>query len=141
MRRKGWLVEEEAIDNVLAIHNNVNERTWQAVLEYQSNVRLAKFMGRPRDLTPKAWFYSTILGYPAPFDRHDWFVQDSQGRLQRYVIDFYMQDDGSGPLPRTTVDVRPALDGPRAVALRTRHFVQQAFPGLTKAWQQWQQQD
>lgn len=34
---------------------------------------LLRFMGRPNQLTPKAYIKSW-LGYGLPFDRHDWIV-------------------------------------------------------------------
>ena len=40
------------------------------------------------DLTPmariKGW-----LGYGVPFDRHDWHIDRGDGRLVRYVIDYW----------------------------------------------------
>ena len=35
--------------------------------------KLKRFMGRPRDYSPKARFLN-LLGYKLPFDRHDWIV-------------------------------------------------------------------
>jgi len=131
---------EEDMESVVALHNNMNERTWKQVLEweklsgYNNNCRLLKFMGRPQDLTPKAGLKHYVLGHPLPFDRHDWTVVRDNGTKVRYVIDYYHDDtksseeEGSG-LPSLTgkvesllVDVRPAIDSPleffqRAVAL------------------------
>ncbi|RPA90036.1 hypothetical protein L873DRAFT_1881967 [Choiromyces venosus 120613-1] len=42
---------------------------------------------RGQKLTPKAQFM-VLLGYQAPFDRHDWAV-DRCGKKIDYVIDFY----------------------------------------------------
>ena len=78
---KGENVKEEDVDAVVAIHNNMNERAWNRLLiwenehcaECPSGPRLARFLGRPDDLTPKAWA-KNWLGYGKPFDRHDWFI-------------------------------------------------------------------
>jgi cytochrome c heme-lyase len=153
MRRKGWSnVPETSIPVVLQIHNAVNETTWSRLLEYHQfthfHPRLVRFQGRPTDVSPKAWFLANVLGYPKPFDRHDWLVEyykppvfgDGQGRWieQRYVIDFYenhRQDrnaqNSSSP---TRVDVRPALDSPRALWLIAKRGLQMALPGITNYW-------
>lgn len=63
------------------------------------------------------------MGHPLPFDRHDWTVQTEGGRTQRYVIDYYVDEDkanhaeGSGMVNKDDrgkinsilVDVRPAI--------------------------------
>ncbi|KAF1987270.1 cytochrome c and c1 heme-lyase [Aulographum hederae CBS 113979] len=91
--------------------------------------RLMRFMGRPDDLTPKAYILQLLskaapktFGTDPPFDRHDWFVRrlgkDGKEREVRYVIDYY-----SGPTEETGepvfyLDVRPAVDGPTGVMER-----------------------
>jgi len=134
LARKGKLddTSEEEIDSVVALHNNMNEKTWNKVLEWERAVasndespKLLKFMGRPKDLSPKAWIKHNLLGHPLPFDRHDWTVVRSDGTTVRYIIDYYYDDtraqtDGGGmpqkddlsATPSLLVDVRPALDGP-----------------------------
>eukprot|EP00548_Thalassiothrix_antarctica_P013114 CAMPEP_0194167866 /NCGR_PEP_ID=MMETSP0154-20130528/3013_1 /TAXON_ID=1049557 /ORGANISM="Thalassiothrix antarctica, Strain L6-D1" /LENGTH=451 /DNA_ID=CAMNT_0038878865 /DNA_START=1 /DNA_END=1356 /DNA_ORIENTATION=- len=131
---------EEDMESVVALHNNMNERTWKQVLEwekisgYNENCRLLKFMGRPSELSPKARLKHYLLGHPLPFDRHDWTIVREDGMKVRYVIDYYHDDtksseeEGSG-MPSLTdkvesllVDVRPAIDSPlefyqRAIAL------------------------
>lgn len=133
---------------VLQIHNGINEGTWSKVQQWEGgndDVRLVRFQGRPRDLTPKAYVLSRILGwYPQPFDRHDWYVEDPvrrPGELQRYVIDYYMmeQRDPASP-PRPHVDARPAWEGPRGVTLRATRLLQEAFPGITAYWKRYTQQ-
>jgi len=174
MRRKGWNhVREHAVPAVLQIHNSVNERTWNLIRRYHCNdtndgdgnggngddhlLRLARFQGRPRDWSPKAFLLCKVLRLrPAPFDRHDWYVEyRSRGRAlssnsggggggwirQRYVIDYYYADEGDGnsastaasmaAVPRVSIDARPALDHPRSAWLRGRHFLQLAFPGIS----------
>ena len=130
MIRKGWKnIPADSIPIVLQIHNTTNERTWNWIQSYWEGgqpVELVRFMGRPKDLTPKAFVYSQLLGGEAPFDRHDWYVSTPQGFTQRYVIDYYQMGDNY-----TYLDVRPALDHPRAAALRMQRFLQDAFPGIT----------
>ncbi len=73
---KGADVSEQQVDTLVAIHNNMNDVTWQMLLEWEqwhidrkevadNTPRLAKFMGRPFDLTPKARIKSW-LGYGLP---------------------------------------------------------------------------
>ena len=63
-------------------------------------------------MTPKARF-NTLLGYTAPFDRHDWIV-DRCGTRVDYVIDFYAgRPDNSGQGNGQVsfyLDVRPKLN-------------------------------
>lgn len=68
-------------------------------------------------MTPKARF-NTLLGYSAPFDRHDWVV-DRCGTKLEYVIDFYAgKDDGSGKKLNFYLDVRPKLNSWTGVKMR-----------------------
>jgi len=136
LARKGKLEEtdEADIDSVVALHNNMNEKTWRKVLEWEATIaggsvtpKLLKFQGRPTDLSPKAAFKHYVLGHPLPYDRHDWTVLREDGTTVRYVIDYYhdessASDDASTAkpglndfhaTPSLLVDVRPALDGPR----------------------------
>lgn len=71
---------EKDMDTVIAIHNNMNEKTWMQVLEWEKlrpsvgpgrEPKLLRFLGRPNDLSPKARL-RVLFGSPAPFDRHDW---------------------------------------------------------------------
>ena len=109
MRRKGWQnIPEESIPVVLQIHNGINEGTWGKIIDWEGSpdVRLVRFQGRPRDMTPKAFIMSKVLGLNTiPFDRHDWFVENphtAPGQLQRYVIDYYMIENNAAPhLPPT----------------------------------------
>ncbi|GAA5838627.1 hypothetical protein JCM9279_003808 [Rhodotorula babjevae] len=108
---------------VVPIHNAVNERVWNQVLEWEREAlglprgvdpgsKLVSFVGKPKEVSPRAR-WKTLIGYTAPFDRHDWLVdrpvvppspssssadassstaadpsQPSSVRV-RYVIDFY----------------------------------------------------
>lgn len=149
MRRKGWSPDEQDMASVVAIHNAVNERAWQEVVAWESAAgfgprngpcggpKLARFVGRPGDLSPKARFLN-LLGYRLPFDRHDWFVDRCGKERVRYVIDFYnaaaagsssssaSSPPSSPPLPAPVamhLDVRPALDSPSAAWERLKAAV------------------
>ncbi|KAF3926986.1 hypothetical protein ABW20_dc0109364 [Dactylellina cionopaga] len=97
--------------------------------ELQVSPRLIRFQGRPQDLSPKAKMFN-MLGtvFPQfggmPFDRHDWYVlrsttanaSDEKDRTEvRYVIDYYSASDGPDGESVFYLDVRPALDRPRAL--------------------------
>ncbi|KAG8457085.1 hypothetical protein KFE25_009845 [Diacronema lutheri] len=126
--------EEDHMDAVVAIHNNMNERTWKAVLEWEKrhydeckHPTLARFMGRPTELSVEARTRYWLTGQ-LPFDRHDWFVNRC-GRKVRYVIDYYdvpsqQEHDELPHLADTSavksieLVVRPALDSAEAAADR-----------------------
>jgi len=119
MKRKGYSPNEKDTPVILAIHNVVNEQGWSKICEWEAlrgcaDPKLKKFMGRPKDLSPKAYFLN-LLGYSKPFDRHDWII-DRNGKEVRYVIDFYKGKSPShfnAPMS-VFLDVRPALDSPQA---------------------------
>ncbi len=139
LARKGKLSEEneeeEMMETVVALHNDMNEKSWKKVLQWEAVVadkdedaiaketKLLKFQGRPSDLSPKAWFKHYLLGHPLPFDRHDWVVLRPDGSTVRYILDYYYNEpdsdnsngnaSSSSPSSSQTllVDVRPALDG------------------------------
>ncbi|CAH7686862.1 cytochrome c/c1 heme-lyase [Phakopsora pachyrhizi] len=108
-------------------------------------VSLARFRGRPDDLSPKAryhillgrlfpWIYSS----QRPFDRHDWMISrdfvksgggggdadgiSEDGRLHRYVIDYYSGADDENGNPAFHFDVRPAIDDFRSLSVRIREW-------------------
>jgi cytochrome c heme-lyase len=155
--RKGKLdpeTKEEDMTSVVAIHNCMNEGTWKRILQWEKVLSgggvkdgredgdgddgdggpsLTKFLGRPTDLSPKAFVKHYLFGHPLPFDRHDWTVTrrgsgSEETRDVRYVIDYYhddvaaSDDDGSGTpgldadvgpsggLRSLLVDVRPAAE-------------------------------
>lgn len=58
-------------------------------------------------MSPKARILSW-LGFTAPFDRHDWYV-DRNGREIRYVIDFYQGQPRENSLVSIHLDVRPEV--------------------------------
>ncbi|EIW70891.1 hypothetical protein TREMEDRAFT_28522 [Tremella mesenterica DSM 1558] len=118
MLRKNHNPRGEDMKTIVPIHNAVNEKAWEGVLWWEAGMgsekcggpRLSSFTGRPKDRTPKAWVMA-LLGYSAPFDRHDWIV-DRCGHQIRYVIDFYTgkHDPNSPGRMAFHLDVRPALD-------------------------------
>jgi cytochrome c heme-lyase len=161
MKRKGWDIPagmETTIPHVVQIHNAVNERGWRQVLEWErlrenESPRLVKFIGRPKDLSPRARLYSMFWMRDEPFDRHDWYVDRGDGTdLRRYVIDFYngkedkvvapvnpntSQEKGMGNraaagvgLPTMYLDVRPAIDDIDSVQDSIKMFAKDTFPGI-----------
>jgi cytochrome c heme-lyase len=83
---KGEGIEEDAMDAVVAIHNNMNELTWKRVLEWEKlhcdtceSPKLVRFLGRPDELTPKA-FLRYYLGF-APRCVHP-ILHDAAGAPQ-----------------------------------------------------------
>jgi len=121
MARKGWKPTVDDMEQVVKIHNAVNERAWAHVMAWERrhcdacpDPKLLRFQGKPKDYSPKARVLN-FLGYKLPFDRHDWIV-DRCGTEVRYVIDFYnaVAYGGSAPVAMH-LDVRPALDSPGAV--------------------------
>lgn len=142
---KGDDVKEDDMKSIIAVHNNMNERSWMALMEWEKmhckeceNPKLLRFTGKPDDLTPKAWLKHHLFGYPKPFDRHDWTI-DRCGKQVRYVIDYYYdeergkQDDlptlrDMHSVKSITFDVRPAIDTPEALYDRMRMASQTWFP-------------
>lgn len=90
--------------------------------------RLHSFSGLGSDrLSPRARL-NTLLGYHAPFDRHDWVV-DRCGTRVEYVIDFYAgrnfnssnsnSNPSSGGKPLSFyLDVRPKLNSWEGIKMR-----------------------
>lgn len=158
MRKKGYNPPIESIPSVLKIHNAVNERSWMQVRKWEKELhnneepKLAKFVGRPKDLSPKAFFNSRVLMTQEPFDRHDWYVEDTNGgEPRRYVIDFYEGKEKPVDLKKQTspimkppsmyIDVRPALDTPGAAVDRMIMAAREALPGLTAAFDSFKKSD
>lgn len=118
LHRKGKAdgVQESDMPSVVAVHNQMNEQTWEKVLHWESkfhcdeckNPTLKRFLGRPHDLSLAAFFRSTFLGYPRPFDRHDWVVDRCGKEDVRYIIDYYFWE-GRSPSP-IEFHVRPAVN-------------------------------
>ncbi|BEJ15787.1 hypothetical protein CspHIS471_0503920 [Cutaneotrichosporon sp. HIS471] len=130
--RKGWETPEDSIDMIVDIHNFINEGAWDEIMKWEQrrpggeHAQLAKFQGRPHDLTPRArWQLFMAKLFPndyssePPFDRHDWIVTrpilDAEGNKTkeeastRYVIDYYSVPSTEGEAV-FSLEVRPALD-------------------------------
>lgn len=133
MKRKGAEPRPEDMELVVNIHNIVNEQCWTQILKWErmhksdcGMPKLHRFLGRPDEMSPKAWIKSRIFGYKQPFDRHDWYI-DRCGEKVRYVIDFY----GGASSPNSPIsfhlDVRPALDSPAAFLDRAKMFFKDYF--------------
>jgi cytochrome c heme-lyase len=141
-------VNEDEVETIVAVHNNMNEKAWNLIVAWErathpeefskaDGIKLSRFMGKPHDISPMAWFKSTFMGYPAPFDRHDWWV-DRNGTEVRYVIDYYY-NEAKGALDNKpqlhdarsvqsiSMDARPAIDSPTAALDRVRYPVMQAL--------------
>ncbi|KAI8591211.1 cytochrome c/c1 heme-lyase [Geranomyces variabilis] len=123
--RKGYETPVHEVTGMVDIHNFLNEACWEEVKKWEKrfhcdckDLKLKKFQGRPKDLTPKARMYSWF-GVEKPFDRHDWTV-DRCGEEVRYVLDYYSSPDEMPGMPVFNVDVRPALDSPSAIFDRAR---------------------
>jgi len=137
LKRKGKAegVTEQDMAAVVQIHNQMNERTWQLVMDWEKKYhcnecedpRLLRFQGKPDTLSPVAAWRHYVLGYPKPFDRHDWVV-DRCGVHVRYVIDYYHEDAiNQGDSPNDTfIHVRPAVEGVTSLRDRISHVFQSA---------------
>jgi cytochrome c heme-lyase len=151
--RKGWETPEEHVEMMVMVHNFLNERAWQEVLDWEKDmgvqskdISLARFQGKPGSLSPKARMFSWMamvvpskFSQEAPFDRHDWVVRrrnpsspNEKGQEVRYVIDYYSapDDDPENDEPVFHLDVRPALDSVEATLAR-----------LKRGWRDWQTTD
>lgn len=138
MARKNHNPQTADMKTIVPIHNAVNERAWAEVMKWESGrggeacggVQLVTFKGRPSDKSPKARL-NMLLGYAAPFDRHDWIV-DRCGTRVRYVIDFY-----TGHVPQSSgnlsfyLDVRPALDSWEGVKMRAENLLSTWYKRLS----------
>lgn len=151
--RKGWETPEEHVEMMVLVHNFLNERAWQEVLDWerdmgvkdaQNQIALARFQGKPGTLSPKARIFSwaamiapSKFSSDAPFDRHDWVVRrpstssTDPGKEVRYVIDYYSApDDPDTDEPVFHLDVRPALDSWEAAQAR-----------MKRTWAEWRSQE
>ncbi len=138
------------METVVAIHNNMNETTWQQILSWERlhpinssdrAPKLLRFLGRPDQHSPKAQI-KMLFGHPAPFDRHDWIV-DRGGKEVRYVIDYYHNEltvaqdtkpkdlKDLNSIKSIKLDVRPALDSIEAIIDRLARMPFQQLLGKT----------
>ncbi|KAH7306024.1 cytochrome C1 heme lyase [Stachybotrys elegans] len=132
MKRKGYDARETDMKTVVPIHNAVNERAWKEIQEWEKpylenskcgGPKLESFANKMDRMTPTARF-NTLLGYSAPFDRHDWVI-DRCGVRVDYVIDFYAGKPNAKGGPSFYLDVRPKLntwEGVKMRAMRLTHL-------------------
>ncbi|PHH82711.1 hypothetical protein CDD82_5066 [Ophiocordyceps australis] len=134
MRRKGYDARASDMRTIVPIHNAVNERAWKHICQWEapyikdskyglvpawpicSGPRLESFANKNDRMTPMARL-NTILGYTAPFDRHDWVI-DRCGTRVEYVIDFYAGRSDGKPGPSFYLDVRPKLNTWEGIRMR-----------------------
>ena len=129
MRRKGHDAIPSDMASIVPIHNAVNERAWKEIRDWEAGrgsekcggPALASFAGDSKALTPRAR-WNALLGYQAPFDRHDWVV-DRCGQKIEYVIDFYAGKGdgglaGQGKGVSFYLDVRPKLNSWEGAKMR-----------------------
>ncbi|OTB01005.1 hypothetical protein M426DRAFT_323790 [Hypoxylon sp. CI-4A] len=128
MQRKGHDPRAADMRTVVPIHNAVNERAWAEIKAWEEpylkgtacgGPRLHSFSGLSTNMSPKARI-NTLLGYQAPFDRHDWVV-DRCGKEIEYVIDFYAGRNNGPAAPGKLsfyLDVRPKLNTWEGVKMR-----------------------
>ncbi|KAI0868072.1 cytochrome c/c1 heme-lyase [Hypoxylon argillaceum] len=126
MKRKGYDPRAADMRTVVPIHNAVNERAWAEIKAWEGpwggscSPRLHSFSGLSTRWSPRALF-NTLLGYQAPFDRHDWVV-DRCGRKIEYVIDFYAGRPSGGSVADGKLsfylDVRPKLNSWEGITMR-----------------------
>ncbi|KAF8078127.1 cytochrome c/c1 heme-lyase [Lyophyllum atratum] len=131
MARKNHNPQAADMKTIVPIHNAVNERAWTEVMKWEAGrggeacggVKLVNFQGKPNERSLKAK-WKMLLGYSAPFDRHDWIV-DRCGTKTRYIIDFYTGHNNSATASNLSffLDVRPALDNWEGVKMRAEHFL------------------
>ncbi|CAD6192458.1 unnamed protein product [Caenorhabditis auriculariae] len=123
MLKKGWRWEDDQLSqsdmkNIIRIHNANNEEAWNEVLKWENllhpecaSPKLKSFKGDAKNVSPRARFRSTVLGYDPPFDRHDWVIDRCGKKEVQYIIDYY---DGGAVDPKsklfTILDVRPAMN-------------------------------
>ncbi|KAL2809970.1 cytochrome c and c1 heme-lyase [Aspergillus granulosus] len=138
-----------SVASIIPIHNAVNERAWQQILEWEKQApssdpgskkcggpKLYSFRGLGAEsefLSPRARINS-LMGYQLPFDRHDWVVERCDGERIEYVIDFYQgksagPNNGNGLAANAGpgklsfyLDVRPKLNSWEGCMMRFRRF-------------------
>lgn len=82
--------------------------------------KLESFANKMERMTPTARF-NTLLGYTAPFDRHDWVIDRCGTRID-YVIDFYAGRPDGNAAPSFYLDVRPKLNTWEGVKMRAMRW-------------------
>ncbi|KAK7025025.1 cytochrome c heme lyase [Favolaschia claudopus] len=146
LARKGKESPEELehVEMMVEIHNFLNEKAWEEVVRWEKraypgeDIELAKFKGRPGEMSPKAriwmfagWLMPSRFNTEPPFDRHDWVVRRPKtGEEVRYVIDYYSAPPERDGSPVFSLDVRPALDSFGSVKERIAAATEEAWAAL-----------
>jgi len=156
MIRKGWRWKNEdpdpmQMESIIKIHNRNNEDAWQEVLKWEAfhahdcpaGPRLVRFGGKAKDFSLSAKVRYHMLGYPLPYDRHDWIVNRC-GKQVTYVIDYYDGGDVGENFEFSLLDVRPKMTNWSEIRKVTdlknwqnwRHFTlhTEAIVDRAKAW-------
>lgn len=131
MKRKGHEAQAKDMSSIVPIHNAVNEKAWAEIKKWEAGrgsegcggPKLVSFSGDSKALTPKAR-WNSLMGYAAPFDRHDWVV-DRCGKHVDYVIDFYSgKNEGvAGKSLNFFLDVRPKVNSWEGIKMRAEKAV------------------
>ncbi|KAF8216852.1 cytochrome c heme lyase [Mycena galopus ATCC 62051] len=146
LTRKGRGAEDELenVETMVEIHNFLNEKAWEEVRRWESRVdggddiQLARFKGRPGEMSPKAriwlfagWLLPSRFNSEPPFDRHDWVVRRPKtGEEVRYVIDYYSAPPERDGSPVFSLDVRPALDSFGSIKERIAAATEDAWAAM-----------
>lgn len=100
---KGHHVDSRLVPTVVQIHNAINEKAWEKLMEYEdmhlercTRPVLAHFIGKKDELSLRAR-WNNLMGYKLPYDRHDWTV-DRCGKLVRYLIPCLISWSSAGTL-------------------------------------------
>lgn len=120
--RRNKTAEEESMESVVYVHNQVNENSWRAVLNWErmhkktcETPSLQRFVGKSEEPSVKhrvKEFFGLLKGEEL-FDRHDWLVDRCGKQSVRYIIDYYDTSNSAvnrGDAFDVRIDVRPAPD-------------------------------
>ncbi len=125
--RRNKSAEEESMESVVHVHNQVNEESWQTVLQWErmhqktcETPSLQRFVGKSQEPSIKysiREFFGMLNGEQL-FDRHDWFVDRCGQKSVRYIIDYYDTSEAKSKATNefdVRIDARPAPDSPGAL--------------------------
>lgn len=109
--------KKTSLSSLPHLHNNATTISNLITKTRCGGPKLTSFANKSERMTPTARI-NTILGYTAPFDRHDWVI-DRCGTRVDYVIDFYAgRPGGTAGGPSFYLDVRPKLNTWEGVKMR-----------------------
>lgn len=142
--RRNKTAEEDSMESVVYVHNQVNEDSWRAVLQWErlhedscKTPSLQRFVGKSEEPSLKHRFreFFGLLKGEELFDRHDWFVDRCGHKSVRYIIDYYDTSNapGRGDEFDVRIDVRPAPDSMGAVWDMIRKPVHDWFRGAEES--------